>query len=62
MTIENTQQYRILQYTISKDDDFVRYHDVILFCFAPLMRNQQFVTATVVRRSLVVLHKVISEE
>jgi len=53
MNIENIQQYRTLQYTVCKDDDLVRHHDVTLFCFAPPMRNQQFVTATVVRSILV---------
>jgi len=54
MTIENIQQYRIL-HTKFKGDMLVRHHDVTLFSLPPLLRRYQFVTATVVRRSLVEL-------
>jgi len=58
ITIENIEQYRIL-HTIFKDDVLVRHHDVTLFSLPPLLRRHHFVTAIVVRRSLVVLQYVI---
>jgi len=39
MTAGNLLQYRILQYTIFKDELFMRHHDVALFDITPLLKT-----------------------
>jgi len=53
--IDTLQRHWMLRYKIFKDDLFFIHHDVSKIRWTPLLKTQQFFTATVVRKSLVPL-------
>lgn len=57
--IGKVQRHWILHYIMYKDGRVMRNHYVTLFCITTSLNTQQFVTATVVKKCLVVFRYAI---